>query len=63
MSSFIGATEWLGVEPLGPADLWGRGAREPLDANVHQLAAPGDGGDRQDEQGLAASPRPNAVRL
>ena len=50
MPSFGGATEWLGVEPLGPADLWGRGAREPPDADVHQLAAPGDGGDRQDEQ-------------
>jgi hypothetical protein len=50
LPSFGGATKWLDSEPLGPADLWGRGAREPLDADVHQLAAPGDGGDRQDEQ-------------
>jgi len=50
MPSFGGGAEWPGVEPLGPADLWGRGAREPLDADVHQLAAPGDGGGRQDEQ-------------
>ena len=42
MPAFAGTAEWLGSEPLGPAELHGqRRAGELLDADVHQLAAPG----------------------
>ena len=42
MPPFAGAAEWLGSEPLGPAELRGHVvAGELLDADVHQLATPG----------------------
>ena len=42
MPPFAGAAEWLNSEPLGPAELRGHVvAGELLDADVHQLAAPG----------------------
>ena len=42
MPPLDGAAEWLNSEPLGPADLRGRVVLvELLDADLHQLAAPG----------------------
>jgi hypothetical protein len=42
MPSFAGATEWLNSEPLGPRRAAGtRRPRQLLDADLHQLAAPG----------------------
>ena len=42
MPPLDGATGWLNSEPLGPAELRGQGRpRQLLDADLHQLAAPG----------------------
>ena len=73
MPSLGGATGWLNSERLGPAELRGRGrARELLDADLHQLAAPGAvgpcvvaglprrraGRDRSAHAGVFVRPRP-----